>query len=136
MRLPSPLLQGLLSLIPVSWERQIFGREREAGVQVAVPLTYSEPQHPCAYSTSPFTFNSLVTANLRDPSSASRSHGFRLRVFLSHSSRVTTRWFDIWAEAVAVGAMCIVRGHGGTSTLAGGLNVVVEPFSGRSIDGG
>lgn len=38
--------QNLLTMIPVSTERQTFGPEGESGVQVEVPVTYSLPPDP------------------------------------------------------------------------------------------
>ncbi len=42
---------------------------------------------------------------------------------------VTGRWFDLWAGAVAINAMCVARGYAGTSSLPGGLHITVEKIS-------
>ena len=53
-----------------------------------------------------------------------------MTIDVEHRDTVTTRWFDIWAGAVAVSAMCVVRGYGGVSTLPGGLSVTFDAFEG------
>ena len=49
-----------------------------------------------------------------------------MTIDVEHHNAVTARWFDIWAGAVAVGAMCVVRGYGGASALPGGLIVTID----------
>ena len=49
-----------------------------------------------------------------------------LTIDVEHHTAVTARWFDIWAAAVAVCAMCVIRGYGGVSTLPGGLSVTID----------
>ena len=53
-----------------------------------------------------------------------------MTIDVEHHDAVTARWFDIWAGAVAVGAMCVVRGYGGVSALAGGLSVTIDAVQG------
>lgn len=40
--------------------------------------------------------------------------------------RVTGRWFDLWAGAVAINTMCVARSFAGTSSLPGGLSITLE----------
>ena len=55
----------------------------------------------------------------------------RSTVNVEHRDTVTTaRWFDVWAGAVAVTAMCTVRGYSGTAGLSDGLSVTVEVVRG------
>lgn len=47
--------------------------------------------------------------------------------------QVTGRWFDLWAGAVAVNAICVASGYAGTSLLPGGLGITLDTmFSGPS----
>ncbi len=39
---------------------------------------------------------------------------------------VNARWFDIWAGAVAVTAICTASGYSGVSGLSSGLTVTIE----------
>ena len=54
----------------------------------------------------------------------------RSTVDVEHRDTVTARWFDVWAGAVAVTAMCTVRGYSGTAGLSNGLSVTVEAVRG------
>lgn len=107
MRYPTQTLQNLLSEIPVSTERQIFGPEGEPGVKVVLPMTFSAPPNPSL-----------------------RASSLRLVVDVAHRNRVSARWFDIWAGAVAVTAMCITRGYAGASGLPSGLGVTLRTGTG------
>ena len=49
-----------------------------------------------------------------------------MSINVQHRDTVTARWFDVWASAVAVGAMCVARGYGGIATLPGGLSVTMD----------
>ena len=49
-----------------------------------------------------------------------------MTIDVEHHYIVTARWFDIWAGAVAVCAMCVARGYGGVSALPGGLSVTID----------
>ncbi|CAD6594488.1 MAG: hypothetical protein ASARMPREDX12_009109 [Alectoria sarmentosa] len=110
MRHVGQTLQNLLSVLPVSTAMQLFGPEGEPGVQVVVPATYHE--------SSP------------DPSPGGRGFGVRLRVDVAHRNSVKARWFDVWAGAVAVAAMCSLRGYAGISGLPSGLGVTLEAVMG------
>ena len=46
-RAPESLLQNILSMIPVSTVRLIFGPEGEPGVQVVLPIIYNVSSVPC-----------------------------------------------------------------------------------------
>ena len=48
---------------------------------------------------------------------------------------VSTRWFDIWASAGAIGAKCSRAGYAGTSNLPSGLNITVEGSLGLTLEG-
>ena len=52
---------------------------------------------------------------------------------VEHHDTVTARWFDIWAGAVAVCAICAIRGYGGVSGLPGGLSVTIDAFRGAGF---
>lgn len=42
---------------------------------------------------------------------------------------VTGRWFDLWAGAVAINAICVAGGFAGTSLLPGGLGITLKRIS-------
>ena len=54
-----------------------------------------------------------------------------MKVDVDHRSAVTARWVDVWAGAVAVGAMCAARGYTGISGLHSGLEVSLDANPGR-----
>lgn len=64
---------------------------------------------------------------------AAWKHDLRLRVDVEHRTAVIGRWFDVWAGAVAVTAMCMVRGYAGISGLASGLGVTLQPVLGLGV---
>ena len=53
------------------------------------------------------------------------AYSLKLTVDVEHHFRVNARWFDIWAGAVAVSAMCTVSGLDGVSGLTSGLTVTI-----------
>ena len=55
----------------------------------------------------------------------------RLTVNVDQRHSVTARWFDVWAGAVAVAALCATRGYAGISGLASGLEVSLDAIPGR-----
>ena len=59
-----------------------------------------------------------------------------MTIDVEHHDAVTARWFDIWAAAVAVGAMCVVRGYGGASALPGGLIVTIDGIQDEGLGNG
>ena len=54
-----------------------------------------------------------------------------MKVDVDHRSTVIARWVDIWAGAVAVGAMCASRGYTGISGQVNGLEVSLDAIPGR-----
>ena len=60
----------------------------------------------------------------------------RLRIDVEHRNTVTARWFDVWAGAVAVAAMCADRDYAGISGLPGGLGVSLEAITGPALGDG
>lgn len=52
--------------------------------------------------------------------------GVQAVIDVESRSRVTGRWFDLWAGAVAINTMCVARGLAGTSLLPGGLGITLE----------
>ncbi|KAF6219709.1 hypothetical protein HO133_003534 [Letharia lupina] len=110
MRDPAQISQKLLSIIPVNTERQIFGPEGESGVQVEVPVTYNWPPGPSRWAI-----------------------GASLKVDVEHRNRVDARWFDVWAGAVAVTAICTLRGYAGISGLPSGLRVTLKAAPGPRV---
>ena len=58
----------------------------------------------------------------------------RLTVDVEHRHAVHEGWFDVWAGAVAVGAICVARGYAGVSGLRGGLSVTLEIVGGEGLD--
>lgn len=57
-----------------------------------------------------------------------------LKVDVDHRTTVNARWFDVWAGAAAVTAMCTVRGYAGISGLLGGLSVTLEAVLSPGIE--
>lgn len=57
----------------------------------------------------------------------------KLTVDVEHRNTVTARWFDVWAGAVAVTAMCTLRGYSGISGAPSGLSVTVELVRGSRL---
>lgn len=45
--------------------------------------------------------------------------------------RVTGRWFDLWAGAVAANAMCVGKGLAGVAALPGGLSITLRGLASR-----
>ncbi len=56
-------------------------------------------------------------------------NGLHAIVDVENRDRVTGRWFDLWAGAVAVNGMCVTRGLAGTSSLPGGLSITLSSSS-------
>ena len=56
-----------------------------------------------------------------------------MTIDVEHHDAVTARWFDIWAGAVAVCAMCAIRGYGGVSFLPGGLSITIDAVRGSGL---
>ena len=54
------------------------------------------------------------------------AYSLKLTVDVLHRHPVNARWFDIWAGAVAVTAMCTANGYSGVSGLSNGLTVTIE----------
>jgi hypothetical protein len=50
----------------------------------------------------------------------------RAVVDLVSRDQVTGRWFDLWAGAVAINAICVASGYPGTSLLRGGLGITLD----------
>ncbi|KAM0801060.1 hypothetical protein BDR22DRAFT_962541 [Usnea florida] len=103
IRDPVGITQRLLSTIPISHARQIFGRRGDPGVEVVMPKTYHARFH--------------------------ESHGqFSLRatVDVKKGKNASGRWVDVWAAAVAVTSLCTARGYAGTSSMPRGFIVTVD----------
>lgn len=64
---------------------------------------------------------------------AAWAFGLRLTVDVEHRNPVRARWFDIWAGAVAVTAMCTIRGYAGVSGVPSGLSVILELAAGPEV---
>ena len=59
-----------------------------------------------------------------------------MTIDVEHRGTATARWFDVWAGAAAVAAMCMVRGYGGVSGLPSGLSVTVALVKGPILGNG
>ena len=59
----------------------------------------------------------------------------KLTVDVEHHNSVSSCWYDIWAGAVAVTAVCVMKGHGGTSGLPGGLTVTLDVTRDPKLEG-
>ena len=116
----------LLSLIPVSTERQRFGPEGEPGVQVVLPITYDAPPVTRELDDSFPSKRHFSSYPIADGIAAHGDYGLKLEIHLEHRSTVNARWFDVWASAAAVNAMCTVRGYAGTSGVTSGLSVTLQ----------
>lgn len=133
----------MLAMFPVDTERQKFGAEGEPGVQVVLPITYSSPKNPPCKPNSSNPASSAHFEPRRNCFFTDRcwlslrfyvarwTPRLRSTVDVEHRDTVTARWFDVWAGAVAVTAMCTVRGYSGTSGLSNGLSVTVEAARGQ-----
>ena len=143
-----PILQNLLSILPASTEMQLFGPAGEPGVQVVVPTAYHEFPDPCMYvclyqklhfySSGARSIHTLETLfpDATPTARGRRGYGVRLGVDVAHRNRVSARWFDVWAGAVAVAAMCTLRGYAGISGLPSELSVTLEAVMGNGMGNG
>jgi len=92
---------------------QVFGRAGDPGVQVALPITIADGQSMSAASCRVFQiFYSLTlsTAN----------HDCAVSIDID-GPPIASQWYDLWADAVAVTGVCVVRGKWGASTIQGTL---------------
>ena len=61
------------------------------------------------------------------------ARGLRLTVDIENRNPVSARWFDVWAGAVAVAAMCTSKGFAGIAGVPSGLSVTLEAVTSPGV---
>ena len=99
--------QDLIDQIPTSLDNLIFGHAGVPSVDVVLPKVFHQLSPPSP-PLPPGIF-------------------FYCRIYHSDINvGVTLRWFDIWAAAVSINAMCVRQGKAGVATLKGDLKVNID----------
>ncbi|KAL6719522.1 hypothetical protein ACLMJK_003763 [Lecanora helva] len=86
---PMGACQQALNKMQVSTFPQVFGKSGASEVQVSLPMTIPDDAGKCS-----------ISVDIKGPP-------------------VFTKWYDIWADAIAVTGICVIRGKWGISSNQG-----------------
>lgn len=107
---PTGACQGTLNKMEASRWPQSFGRAGDPDVQVALPVTVVDGK--CDVCPSLFVGDFLELTSVLDDNICAVT-------VAAIGKPVTTSWYDLWADAVALRGVCVARGKWGSSIVGG-----------------